>query len=197
MIQQSSCFPYEQTNTGTTYTDLSELCRKQTDSSNLQDKLTGALIGLVRSIDGNEDLITEETNQLILEGLFTTITNATFSDDTILPIIDKIKKEKQRLVPNCFYCTASCGRTDDYNMEELWNAKEEIRILKSNILFGIRGIATYAYHAMVLGYKDETVYRFFYRALFAIGMDWGKEELLPIVLEVKEFFHYMQKNFHF
>ena len=47
-----------------------------------------------------------------------------------------------------------CGQTEDYDMSKLWNANEDIRSLKSLILFGIRGMAAYAYHAMVLGYKD-------------------------------------------
>ena len=44
-------------------------------------------------------------------------------------------------------------------------------------------MAAYAYHAMVLGYVDQEVNDFFYRALFAIGEDYGTEELLPLVLE--------------
>ena len=47
-------------------------------------------------------------------------------------------------------------------------------------------MAAYAHHAMVLGYTDEEVNRFFAKALFAIGEDWGMEELLPIVMEVGE-----------
>lgn len=59
--------------------------------------------------------------------------------------------------------------------------------MKSLILFGIRGMAAYAYHADVLGYRDAAVNKFFYKALWAIGMkDWGMEELLPIVMEVGE-----------
>ena len=59
-------------------------------------------------------------------------------------------------------------------MQSLWKADEDIRSLKSLILFGIRGIAAYAYHAAVLGYTDKEVNAFFYKALFAIGMkEWG------------------------
>ena len=48
-------------------------------------------------------------------------------------------------------------------------------------------MAAYAYHAALLGYTDEEVNRFFYKALFAVGMDdWGMNELLPVVLEVGE-----------
>lgn len=72
-------------------------------------------------------------------------------------------------------------------MNTLWTTDEDVRSLKSLILFGIRGMAAYAYHASVLGYTDETISKFFYKALFAIGTkDWGMDELLPIVLEVGE-----------
>ena len=69
-------------------------------------------------------------------------------------------------------------------MELLWNANEDIRSLKSLILFGIRGVAAYAYHAMVLGYNSDEVDAFFVKALDSIGQDWGMDELLPIVLEM-------------
>ena len=68
----------------------------------------------------------------------------------------------------------------------MWNAQEDIRSLKSLILFGIRGVAAYAYHAGILGYRDEAVNQFLYKALFALGEDWGMAELLPIVMEVGE-----------
>ena len=48
-------------------------------------------------------------------------------------------------------------------------------------------MAAYAYHAMVLGYTDQELYRFLAKALFAVGEDWGMEELLPIVLEVGKY----------
>ena len=69
-------------------------------------------------------------------------------------------------------------------MKNIWEADEDIRSLKSLLLFGIRGVAAYAYHAVVLGYSDETVNHFFYQALSALQEDWSVTELLPIVLEV-------------
>ena len=57
-------------------------------------------------------------------------------------------------------------------MEQLWNEPDvDIRSLKSLLLFGLRGMAAYAYHARVLGYTDEEVNNFFYRGLFAVGED--------------------------
>ena len=78
----------------------------------------------------------------------------------------------------------ACGRNDDYHLELLWEEQEDTRSLKSLILFGIRGLAAYAYHAEILGYRDKEISEFFYRALFAIGIEWEMEELLPIALEV-------------
>ena len=69
-------------------------------------------------------------------------------------------------------------------MEKLWKEPEEdIRSLKSLLLFGIRGIAAYAYHAMVLGYTDETVNRFLYKGMAAAGQEKTMEALLEIVME--------------
>lgn len=181
------CFQCEQTAGCTACTGSSGVCGKKADTAQLQDKLTGALIGLARAIEGNEELINNDTYKLIIEGLFTTVTNVNFNNQRISEYIQNIENEKQRFVPNCACCQSSCGRNNNYDMSNLWNADEDIRSLKSLILFGIKGMAAYAYHAMVLGYTDEEVNRFFYEALFSIGMDdFGMEELLPIVMKVGE-----------
>ena len=72
-------------------------------------------------------------------------------------------------------------------MNNIWNADEDIRSLKSLILFGVRGMASYAYHAMVLGYTDASLNQFFINALSAFSKDLGMDELLPIVMEVGRF----------
>ena len=187
MENKMFCYQCEQTAGCTGCTGNSGVCGKSANTARLQDELTGALIGLARATEGNEQLVTEEMNQLVLEGLFTTITNVNFNDETLKLLIDKIEDTKKKLVPNCFTCSDSCGRNNNFDMSTLWTTDEDIRSLKSLILFGIRGMAAYAYHASVLGYTDETISKFFYKALFAIGTkDWGMDELLPIVLEVGE-----------
>lgn len=163
------------------------VCGKKADTALLQDKLTGALIGLARAVCGNEDIVTEKTYKLIIKGLFTAVTNVNFNNETINALTEEIRHEKKRLIPRCGGCGAPCGRNDDYDMTRLWNADEDIRSLKSLILFGIRGMAAYAYHALVLGYSDDEVNRFFCKALLSVGMDdLGMEELLPIVMETGE-----------
>ena len=187
MENKMFCYQCEQTAGCTGCTGNAGVCGKSANTARLQDELTGALIGLARAAGGNELLVTEEMNQLVLEGLFTTVTNVSFNDETLKILINKIENAKKKLVPDCFTCSGSCGRNDNFDMNTLWTTDEDVRSLKSLILFGIRGMAAYAYHASVLGYTDETISKFFYKALFAIGMkDWGMDELLPIVLEVGE-----------
>ena len=184
MSNKMFCFQCEQTAGCTACTGAAGVCGKKADTAGLQDELTGALIGLARSAEGNQDLISETTDQVVLEGLFTTVTNVNFNNETITKLMKRVESEKAKLVPECLHCAIACGKNNNYNMKELWEADEDIRSLKSLILFGIRGMAAYAYHAAVLGYKDEEVNRFFYKALFAIGADWGMDELLPMVMEV-------------
>ena len=179
------CFQCEQAADGKGCTGAASVCGKKASTAELQDKLTGALVGLARGTEGNEDLVSSSTDKAVLEGLLAAA-NASLKDEEIAVLIAQVQEEKRKLVPNCFFCAAPCGRTGDYDMQELWNADEDIRSMKSLILFGISGMAAYAHQASVLGYTDKDVNDFFYKALFAIGMDWGIKELLPIVLEVGE-----------
>ena len=74
--------------------------REQTDTAKLQDELTGALIALARAVDGAET-ISPRTSQVILKGLFTTITNVSFDNAAIEKMIREVRAEKERLVPDC------------------------------------------------------------------------------------------------
>ncbi len=42
---------------------------------------------------------------------------------------------------------------------------EDIRSLIALVIFGLRGMAAYAHHALVLGYRDDAVFAFMHRAL--------------------------------
>ena len=160
------CFQCEQT-AGCTGCTRSGVCGKTPVIANLQDRLTGAVIRLA---ENNE--MSRANDALIIKSLFTTITNVNFNEETITKLIDEVHE--------------ASGNNADYDMNRVWHADEDIRSLKSLILFGIRGIAAYAYHAQVLGYENETVNAFFYEALRAVGSDMGMDELLPLALKVGE-----------
>lgn len=178
------CFQCEQTGGGSGCTGKAGVCGKKSNTAGLQDELTGALIGLARAADGNKP--TASTHKAMIEGLFTTITNVNFNDKTVREQIANVEREKDALIAKCKTCDEGCCRNDNYNMNDLWDADEDIRSLKSLILFGLRGMAAYAYHAMVLGYTDDDVNAFFYEGMLAIGKDLGIEDLLAVVLKVGE-----------
>ena len=182
MEKQMFCFQCEQTAGCSGCTGKAGVCGKTADTAALQDELTGALIGLARACGNNPKKDT--TDRIIIEGLFTTVTNVAFDDAAIRNMTKRVHDEKNQIVPGWAACAARCGNTDDYDMKTMWEAQEDIRSLKSLILFGIRGMAAYAYHAMVLGYEDQEVNNFFYKALSVLAEDWGMEELLPVVMEV-------------
>ena len=184
MDKKMFCFQCEQTAGCTGCMGNAGVCGKDSTTAALQDELTGALIGLAKSCGSNPK--TDNTDRIIIEGLFTTITNVNFNNETLKNMIDRVHKEKNIISPDCSVCQSRCGNTDDYDMNNIWDADEDIRSLKSLILFGIRGMAAYAYHAMVLGCTDETVNNFFYKALSIISYDMDSEQLLPVVLEVGE-----------
>ena len=112
---------------------------------------------------------------MLLWGLFTTITNVNFNNETVLHCIAAVQREK-----------AALGQADDYDLAELWRADEDVRSLKSLILFGLKGMAAYAFHARELGRTDAEVNGFFYEALAAIGADKTLDELLALVLKTGE-----------
>lgn len=182
MEQKMFCFQCEQTAGCSGCTGNAGVCGKSANTANLQDELTGAIVGLARACAQNA--YTENTTKLMVEALFTTITNVNFNDETLKILIEKVRVRKQEIISGGENSTSDNHDVNDYDMKNLWNATEDIRSLKSLILFGIRGMAAYAYHAAVLGYQEEEVDQFFYKALTLIGSDMSMEELLPAVLEV-------------
>lgn len=170
------CYQCEQTSGCIACTGNAGVCGKKSDTAALQDNLTGGLIGLARAAKGSDEL-SDNIYKTIIEGLFTTLTNVSFDNESIQNQIDLVKAEKEKL---------SGGNGEDYPMNNLWEGDADVRSLKSLILFGIRGMAAYAYHALMLGYTDRDVNEFFCEALCKIGNVDSTADLLPTVMKVGE-----------
>lgn len=164
------CFQCEQTAKGTGC-EVKGVCGKTAPVAGLQDKLVGGCIGLARAVQKIK--ATEATDACIKKALFTTVTNVNFDDESLQIMVDCVEKMKSDLDPTA----------ESYDMAKLWDENEDIRSLKTLILLGIKGMAAYAHHAEILGYRDPVVDAFFYKALTAIGSDMEMGELLIIVLE--------------
>lgn len=170
-MKEMFCFQCQQTAHNTGCEGKAGVCGKKADTAGFQDDLIGALIGLARA--ASDGKATAYTDELVLKGLFTTITNVNFNNETILRLQKEIEAEKEKI---------AVKPTENYDMKRLWEENEDIRSLKSLILFGIKGMAAYAYHAYVLGKTDSEINRFLYEALCAVGEDKTPEELLDLVL---------------
>ena len=88
MDNKMFCFQCEQTAGCSGCTGNAGVCGKDASTAKLQDELTGALIGLVKTCGSSTK--TENTDRIIIEGLFTTITNVNFNNQTLQDLINHI-----------------------------------------------------------------------------------------------------------
>ena len=140
----------------------------------LRDELTGMLIGLVRATEGNEHLTTAGTARILLDGL--QATQEPCNEAVIQLQMQRVRQEKRRLVPDCFYCACPCGRTSDFELQLLDREPEGTRSLKLRLLAALRRVAPQA------NAEDLRQIQLVYRCVYAVGMeDWAEEEILPLL----------------
>ena len=98
------------------------------------NKLFGALIGVARSIDWYSPI--EEKSMEVIYKILTTVSSSEqlLNESELVALTKELHLEKLRLVPDCFRCLNRCGRTDDYDMELLWNAEDSVRTAKLALL---------------------------------------------------------------
>lgn len=163
------CFQCQQTagNKGCINTGV---CGKQPETAHLQDELVYELIRLATAAhDAHKH--SKVTDRLLIDGLFTTLTNVNFDDEAIRTFTDHVRKERCKLTG------------DDISLVSLWDGANDIVSLRSTLLFGMKGMAAYAHHAMNLGYMDDTVIKWFYKGLCEINKENTPEEWIDLIME--------------
>jgi hydroxylamine reductase len=201
------CFQCQEASKGTGCT-IKGVCGKTDDVANLQDLLVYVLKGIsFYSTKAREKGIEDaEVNLFILEGLFTTITNANFDRKAI---IEKIKKGLEiRTKIATTLCKEGCtldkatlpdvatwtASTDDafeikaLTVGILTTENEDIRSLRELLIYGMKGMAAYAEHAYNLGFEDAVVNAFLQRGLVStLNNKLGADELVALVLECGQY----------
>ena len=86
MIDQMFCFQCEQTAKCEACTGHAGVCGKTEDVAAAQDELTGALIGLARTCEA-AGTVGERTYELVVNGLFTCVTNVNFNEYSVRALI--------------------------------------------------------------------------------------------------------------
>lgn len=163
------CFQCEQTAGGRSCTKVG-VCGKQPDVANKQDELICALVGLARASHGKKP--SQNAIELMIKGLFTTITNVNFNTMTLEKMINDVKQEKVKM-----------GDAPDFPIESLWSGDSDVISLRSTLLLGLKGMAAYAYHAYVLGTESEEVSNWFFKGMHDFGEEHNIEEWLNLLME--------------
>lgn len=168
-MENMFCFQCEQTAGGKGCTKVG-VCGKQPEVANKQDELTCALTGLARAAEGK--MPGRSADEIMIQGLFATITNVNFDAGRIDELKESVWKEKEAL-----------GGAEDLKFGILWSGDTDIVSLRSTLLLGIRGMAAYAWHAYALGKEDKEVTAWFYKGMKALGEDHTVNEWLDLMME--------------
>ncbi len=170
MKETMFCYQCEQAAQGTGCT-VSGVCGKQPMTARAQDALTGEMIALATAMQRAERVSTEEVD-LIVDGLFTTVTNVNFDPSGIAALTDQIRSRREQ-----------CGRGRILDEEALFHGDADLVSLRATLLFGLRGMAAYAHHARILGRRDPEVDAWFIKGMAALGETHSVAEWLGLLME--------------
>lgn len=174
------------------------MCGKPTALSDYQDLLLFTLKGLSRAVESLGGDASLSHVDFVVECLFSTITNANWSASYFEEKIAEGLKRRDAVLarqPAGAADEADCltwsGGPDDFLQKAgeigiLSCADPDIRSLRELLITAVKGLAAYAQHAGVLGFRDERVERFFFQALDATTRDLTVEELVGWSLRAGE-----------
>ena len=202
------CFQCQETakNEGCT---VKGVCGKTDEVSNLQDVLVFAAKGVAAysSQLRNAGKRYDKVDEYLYRSLFISITNANFDGDEIIEAIkegvnlrkflkSELEKEGIALDPkfeNDFLTTYEYSENDDLvelakKVGVLRTENIDVRSLREMVLYGLKGMAAYGFHAYNLGSTDNDIYKFYEKALLATVDDsLSAEELTALVFETGEY----------
>ncbi len=173
------------------------VCGKDEKTANLQDLLVFVLCGMSEWMVKSTKPVDKKHYVFMGKALFSTITNANFDEQRILELIKQGLSFRQELadarqdIPMAQVTDAMrwIPKTDeDYVVKsqyvgiDSFSSHEDIRALKSLLLYGLKGVAAYADHAVVLGSYDVDIYAFMAKGLSAVFAPLSAPELTGLVL---------------
>ncbi|WP_270506698.1 hydroxylamine reductase [Paraclostridium sordellii] len=182
------CYQCEQTAGGKGCTKIG-VCGKTPEIAALQDLLIYQVKGIscyAKVLIDKGEKIDKEIVRFVENSLFTTLTNVNFDGDIhekMLKQSQKIKESLRSKVGNCKeFCEQATYNLSDTRSQMLEDAKKagimhdqdldpDIRSLRQTIIYGLKGISAYGHQARELGYYDDQVDEFYFRALSATTDD--------------------------
>lgn len=181
---------------------MSGVCGKTPDTAYLQDFLiyiTKGISEIAVRLRKEGQKISDETDFMVVENLFTTITNVNFSENDLKDKIEKSLKIKNELLnlltdkENLSNAALIYIEREDYliKIEDVGipaEKDEDKRSLKEMITYGLKGLSAYLKHAEVLKFTDENINLFIEKTLAELlRKDITAEELTALALEVGKY----------
>jgi hydroxylamine reductase len=194
------CYQCEETMNGEGCTK-SGVCGKKGKVADLQDDLIYVLksIAFYNQKARKANISENSTDEFMLDALFSTITNTDFRESGIQERIDRgfsIQDEiKQKLLDNNALdekdlpeiATLTPENLTERNTGILATEDEDIRSLRELLIFGIKGMAAYAHHAMMLGNTNKKINSFIEEGLVATtDNSLTDKDLISLVLKCGE-----------
>ncbi|WP_427042917.1 hydroxylamine reductase [Fusobacterium sp. SB021] len=181
---------------------MSGVCGKTPDTAYLQDFLiyiTKGISEIAVRLREEGQKISDETDFMVVENLFTTITNVNFSENDLKDKIEKSLKIKNELLnlladkENLSNAALIYIEREDYliKIEDVCipaEKDEDKRSLKEMITYGLKGLSAYLKHAEVLKFTDKNINFFIEKTLAELlRKDITAEELTALALEVGKY----------
>lgn len=195
------CYQCEQTADGKGCTKVG-VCGKNPEIAALQDLLLYQAKGIAcyaKELIKKGQKIDKEIVSFVENSLFTTLTNVNFDPDVHENMLRKSQEIKQSLRSKVSTCENCCEQAA-YNLSNtrdgmLEDAKKagimydqtldpDIRSLRQTIIYGLKGISAYGHQARELGYYNDEVDEFYFKALAATCDDkLTVEDLITLTLK--------------
>lgn len=153
------------------------VCGKNAELADRQDVLVGVLMDISTTYGkGVDSESAPGIDALIVDGLFSTLTNTNFDIESINSYIS----EGEKLLS---YIGGT--RSEDFTIPSL-DDNEDLRSLKELLLYGVKGLAAYYHHAYVLGGRDDSITDFIKKALGILRTPLTADELVALNMECGE-----------
>ena len=192
------CFQCQEASRGTGC-EIIGVCGKNPEVAKLQDLLIYTLKG-ISEVVMEKKLEVEpmaEINHEVINSLFMTITNANFDEAAIERQINKMIAYRDTLRGADVEGLKDAAKfvvTDRDSMLKkaasvgvLATKDEDVRSLRELIIYGLKGLAAYAHHALNIQKEKTEIYQFTYEALAAtLNNDLAVADLVALTLKTGE-----------
>lgn len=196
--QKMFCFQCQEASKGTGC-EIIGVCGKNPEVAKLQDLLIYTLKGIseVVMVKKLEVEPIAEINREVINSLFMTITNANFDEAAIEKQINKMIAYRDSLRGEDVEGLNDAAKyvvTDKDSMLKkaasvgvLSTKDEDVRSLRELIIYGLKGLAAYAHHALNIQMEKTEIYQFTYEALAAtLNNDLAVADLVALTLKTGE-----------